>query len=249
MEATLGDRISVCMATYNGALYLAKQIESIVEQLEPGDELLVADDGSSDTTRELLHRYQPALTIVAVDRVGGVVPNFSRVLAHARGDYVLLSDQDDVWLPGRASRFRHELKHHELVFCNAWVVDEHLRPTGVSLFDQISPGPGFWRNLVKTSSFVGCCMGFRRSLLRGMLPLPMKTPLHDWLLGLNASLRGRVAQVDTPLMLYRRHSSNLSNTGEVSRNSLARKIGLRIDVLGALAVCLWRSIKNEPLRP
>jgi glycosyltransferase involved in cell wall biosynthesis len=228
------------MATYNGEKYLSEQIDSILAQLDVRDELVVSDDGSTDGTMGILRGFGNALRVVGESRVGGVVPNFSRALDHARGELILLADQDDVWLPGRVELFRAELARHDLVLTNALVVDENLRPVGKTLFDQTHPKPGFWRNL-RRNSFVGCCMGFRRSLLMTALPLPKVTPWHDWLLGLLASLRGSAVQLDTPLLLYRRHGSNASPTGEGSTNGIVRKAELRVLTLLALAICLFRS--------
>ena len=227
------------MATYNGEKYVAEQIGSILAQLKAGDELVVSDDGSTDGTTVVLRRFGDSLRLVGETRVGGVVPNFSRALEHARGDFILLADQDDVWLPGRVDLFRAQLTRHDLILTNALVVDEDLKPTGTTLFDQTHPTLGFWRNLCR-NSFVGCCMGFRRSLLMSALPIPRVTPWHDWLLGLIACLRGSAVQVDTPLLLYRRHGANVSLTGEASTNGIARKAKLRWMMLRALAICLLR---------
>jgi len=240
----LDAQVSVCMATYNGEKYVAEQVKSILAQLAPGDELVVSDDGSTDDTANILREFGDSLRLIGVTRVGGVVPNFSRALFHARGDLILLADQDDVWLPGRMNVFRAGLANHDLVLTNALVVDESLQPTGTTLFDQIQPSTGFWRNLLRRNSFVGCCIGFRRSLLTPVLPMPRGTPWHDWLLGLLACLRGRVQLVDTPLLLYRRHSTNASLTGEASINSIARKAKLRWSILRALATCLGRSARG-----
>jgi glycosyltransferase involved in cell wall biosynthesis len=228
------------MATYNGAHYLREQVDSILTQLNQGDELVVSDDGSTDATVAILQSYGAAVRIVGHGSAGGVVRNFSRAMSHANGDLILLADQDDVWLPGRATRMRDELLHCDLVFANAWVVDEQLRSTGVTLFDQLQPSLGFWHNLVKNRSFVGCCMGFRRSMIAKLLPLPSSTPWHDWLIGLFATLHGHVRQIETPLLLYRRHGMNASSTGAVSSNTVLRKAQLRISIVSALAVCLWR---------
>lgn len=238
--ATSHDRISVCMATYNGEKFLAEQIGSILTQLKPGDELVVSDDGSTDGTTGILRGFGNCLRLVGENRVGGVVPNFSRALEHAHGDLILLADQDDVWLPGRVDLFRVELARYDLVLTNALVVDENLRPTGTTLFDRTRPAFGFWRNFHR-NSFVGCCMGFRRSLLMSALPLPKMTPWHDWLLGLLACLLGSAMHVDTPLLLYRRHGANVSLTGEASTNGIVRKVELRWLMLRALAICLVRS--------
>ena len=233
-------RASVCMATYNGAAFLREQIDSIVAQLRPGDELLVSDDGSTDDTLEVLRSYEGQLTVVAHSRVGGVVPNFERVLSSADRDIVVLSDQDDVWLPGKLERLRDQLGRTDLVMSNAFVVGATLTRTSQTLFDQLNVGPGLlhngWRN-----SFVGCCMAFRRSLLQRALPFPASTPWHDWLLGMLASAVGSVAFIDAPLMLYRRHSANASDTGAGSRNGLVKKLFLRLDLARALIVCLLRN--------
>ncbi|HEX7396891.1 MAG TPA: glycosyltransferase, partial [Propionibacteriaceae bacterium] len=92
--------ISVCMATYNGARYLRLQLDSILDQLGPDDELLVQDDGSSDDTPEIIRSYDdPRIQLVANERNLGVIATFERCLARARHDIVFLADQDDEWLP------------------------------------------------------------------------------------------------------------------------------------------------------
>ncbi|MDO9397300.1 MAG: glycosyltransferase, partial [Herbiconiux sp.] len=105
--AMTGDvRASVCMATYRGAAYVAEQIESIVAQLGPDDELVIVDDCSPDDT--------VATIIATVDRLGesrvlltrtdenvGYVRAFEAAIRRSRGRFVFLSDQDDVWTPGR----------------------------------------------------------------------------------------------------------------------------------------------------
>lgn len=231
--------ISVCMATYNGADYLAEQVESILAQLRPGDELLVSDDGSTDSTLSILQSYGDRVRVVGTGRVGGVVPNFERVLKAASGDVIMLSDQDDVWLPGRADRICQELVSADLVLTNAILVDAALRPVGRKLFDFLPPSTGVIKNLWR-NSFVGCCIGFRRELLRGTFPFPTNTPWHDWLIGLLACSGRRVRIVETPFLLFRRHDNNASATGKPSRSSLLRRLVLRLRIVRALGVCLWR---------
>jgi len=233
--------VSVCMATYNGAAYLRVQIDSILSQLRAGDELVVSDDGSTDATLEILRSYGSRLNIVGTSRIAGVVPNFARALAHASRPLIMLADQDDAWLPGRVAAMTAELTHCELVVANALVVDDNLTPTGVTLFEQLPPRTGFWPNLWK-NSFVGCCMAFRRSLLQRAMPMPAHTPWHDWLLGLLACLQGDgVRHLQTPMLLYRRHSSNASATGQTSKNSFRQKLSLRTHMLRALWVCRQRA--------
>lgn len=233
------EKISVCLATYNGALFLEQQIDSILVQMQEGDELLISDDGSTDETKAILASYGSALRVIGSERVGGVVPNFSRVLGQASKAMVVLADQDDVWLDGRLQCIRDVLATAELVLTNASVTDERLEPIGSTLFEQLATSAGFWRNVTR-SSFVGCCMGFRRSLLETALPLPSGTPWHDWLLGLLASIGGHVALVPKPLLLYRRHGANASPTGQASGNGTWHMVKMRLLVVYAVAVCLVR---------
>ncbi len=226
------------MATYNGATYLREQIDSVLAQLQPGDELLIADDASKDETPGILSSYGDALSVVASSRAGGVVRNFERVLQRAVGDIVVLVD---VWLPGRLARLRSELASCDLVVANAWVVDAALQGRTGTVFDQVRAAPGVLRNWRGRSSFVGCCMAFRIDLLRQALPFPALTPWHDWLLGLLASITGRVRFIDEPLMLFRRHGANASQTGAESSNGIAAKAMLRLRVGLALSTCLLRA--------
>ncbi len=97
----MAETISVALPVYNGALYLEQQLNSILEQLEPDDEIVAAYQPSSDNSLEILERYQRSdkrVKILHNDRKG-ITSNFQLALQHCGGDYIFLSDQDDVWLP------------------------------------------------------------------------------------------------------------------------------------------------------
>jgi len=232
-------RMSVCLATYNGARHIAAQLDSILPQLEAQDEVLIADDGSSDDTLACIAAYGSRVRVVATGRVGGVVPNFERVLAAAAGDGIVLCDQDDVWLPGRLALLRQHLASCLLVVTNGTVVDDALAPRGQDVFGLVGMRAGLLRNLVK-NSFIGCCMAFRRELLERVLPFPPGVPWHDWYIGLAAEALGRVERDASVTMLYRRHATNASPTGAKSGNSLATKLRMRVAVARAVVVALAR---------
>lgn len=223
-------KISVCMATYNGEAYVMQQVDSILPQLGPDDEIVVADDGSTDRTVALLRDHDPRIRIVATTPSGGIVANFERALTGATGDILTFCDQDDVWLPGRIEAIRTALADNQLVLINGEMVDGQLQSMGMTLFGNLGIRKGFARNLVK-NTYVGCCMAFRRELAQKALPFPANTPWHDWYIGLLGELDGRVTRIEQPYMLYRRHGGNHSPTGEKSGNSLAKKIGLRLAVI------------------
>lgn len=205
--------ISVCMATYNGEKYLEGQIESIVSQLHEDDELIVSDDGSTDATLRILESFQQRYPIVKIVEGPhlGIIANFENAISNASGDYIFLSDQDDVWSPRKVERVMAAFRSVEsdLVVHNAEIVDSDLRPLGLTAFEWRASGPGLIKNL-KRNSFIGCCMAFRRELLPLCLPFPRDIAMHDWWLGLVSSLNGNPMFVDDCLIKYRRHGGNAS---------------------------------------
>ena len=232
--------ISVCMATYNGAVFIREQLNSILSQLLPGDEIVIADDGSTDDTLDILRSFPGPIRVVAESRVGGVVKNFERVIASATGEALVLCDQDDVWLPGRLDHFREKLKLNDLVILNGELIDLNGAILSKSVFDLVEVKAGFLANLYK-NSFIGCCMGFRAELRENLLPFPANLPWHDWYIGLFAELaRKKVYRSKEISFYYRRHGYNASSTGGSSRNSFIKKLNMRLSVLCALALVLYR---------
>lgn len=239
-------RLSICLATYNGSKFIDEQLISIINQLGDADEILVADDGSKDDTVSRILRFGNRVRIISTDRIGGVVANFERVLAAANGDGLVLCDQDDVWLPGRLDLIRSSLMRCQLVILNGQFVDEKLVPRGKTVFQELNVRSGFWSNLAK-NSYIGCCMALRRDLADSVLPFPAGVPWHDWYIGLAAELLGDVERIESITMLYRRHTSNFSPTGEKSRNSLLHMIYIRLAVFRAVLIAI-SSRRTKKLR-
>ncbi|WP_082702496.1 glycosyltransferase family 2 protein [Pseudacidovorax intermedius] len=231
--------VSVCLATYNGAMFVREQISSIIEQMQPGDELLIADDGSTDDTHAIIREFVPQVKIVSLVSAGGVVANFERLIRQASNRYVFLSDQDDIWLPGRIDEGCRALKTATLTMMNGEVVDGSLVPFGVTVFEYVRFGKGFFRNLVK-NSYVGCCMAFRREILDIALPIPKNVIWHDWYLALVAEAFFSVNVSERSLFRFRRHQNNFSHTGGRSSNSLAFKLLSRVWMIRALLVAMVR---------
>jgi glycosyltransferase involved in cell wall biosynthesis len=91
---------SIVLATYQGERFIDEQLDSIVSQLSPNDEIILSDDASSDgTLHAVRERGDPRIRILANRERVGYVRNFQRAISQVRGEYVFFSDQDDVWLP------------------------------------------------------------------------------------------------------------------------------------------------------
>ena len=119
--------ISVCMATYNGEKYLKDQLDSILKQIQSSDEVIISDDGSNDSTRYIIEKFQKEYkNIYLVDGPKrGVQKNFENALKHARGDILFLSDQDDIWMDGKVERVLKEFENSKTlcVVHDAEIVD------------------------------------------------------------------------------------------------------------------------------
>lgn len=230
--------VSVCLATYNGEKYLAEQIMSILPQLKDGDEFLISDDGSTDKTLDILDAYKSRIHRILVGQVGGVNKNFERLIMQSNREIIVLADQDDVWLPGHLCRMRGELLNYKVVMTNGIVVNEKLVPTTQTIFDFVGKSQGFFSNLFK-NTYVGCCLAFRKELIKNALPFDDSLPAHDWMIGLLGEISGGVCRIDVPSILYRRHNDNASLTGLRSQNSLKKKFMIRVQMLKIISRCLF----------
>lgn len=228
--------ISVCMATYNGEIYIKDQLESILIQLGEGDEIIVSDDGSTDETLKIVNSLFD-LRIKIFKNYGrkGYTGNFENALSRASGDYVFLADQDDVWLPGKVKKYMEVFSRFDFIVSDNVIVDAELSILKESHFEQFGTGSGFVRNLIYPR-YVGACMAFNRKVLDKALPFPINSDLcaHDYWISLVSELHFRVHKIDEPFLLYRRHGSNASTGGLKSQNTLVHKLLVRLYVLSQL---------------
>lgn len=220
------------MATYNGEKYIKEQIESILVQLNAHDEIIISDDGSTDNTLQIIEEIRDSRISVITNKFAkGVSHNFENALNNAKGDLIFLSDQDDVWLPCKIGICKNELVENDLVVSNCMVVDENRRVTHYSYFELAGSGKGFFKNLYR-STYLGCCLAFKKDILRKILPMPKSLLLfHDWWFGFISETCFKVKFIEAPCMHYRRHSQTTSKTLSKSNLSLFKKIRYRLQLL------------------
>jgi glycosyltransferase involved in cell wall biosynthesis len=230
--------ISVCMATHDGAAYVEQQLRSILPQLAGGDEIVLVDDHSSDGTLELVKKIgDERIRVHRNDSNRGVVPTFEQAIRLSSGDLVFLSDQDDIWYPGkvdRVSRIFMENSQVTLVMSDARVIDDKGDILADSLLKTRGGfAPGIVATLIR-NRYSGCLMAFRRSLAEKFLPFPKDIPMHDMWIGLINAVYGKVHFIAAPLIAHRRHESN---TSPDNRQAVAQMLVWR-----------WRLFKNLCLR-
>lgn len=227
--------ISVCIATYNGARYIGEQLASILKQLSAEDEVVVSDDGSTDGTIDIVRSLNDRrIRIVGGPRRHSPTLNFERALRNAKGDYVFLADQDDVWLEGKVRRCMEELQECDCVVSDARVTDSCLNTTSESLFKLMHVRHGRLSNLLWRNGYTGCCMAFKREVLSKALPFPTDIPMHDIWIGNVAAFCGRLRFIDDRLLLFRRHDATASCNGKGSTYSLWQKLSFRWHTLKSI---------------
>ena len=239
-ECTGQEQILVLLAAFEGEKYIGEQLDSILAQTVPGIRILVSDDGSTDGTREILEKYRrdyPGRILLRHRAKEGIyqsrrgrVPepamNFFWLLSQAEADYVLLSDQDDVWRPEKAEVLLKRMKEMEkpgrpaLVFSDMEVVDAGLNQISPSFFayGRSNPGRTAFSEILAENPVTGGALMMNRALVERAKRVPRACFMHDWWIALCASCFGEISCVREPLSLYRQHGGNTlgaRNTGSL----------------------------------
>lgn len=226
-------RISVVMATFDGAAYVTAQLDSLCAALGPEDEIVVSDDGSRDATRAIVAAYPDArVRLLPPGPRLGYQGNFARAIAASRGRIIVFSDQDDICLPARIPRSLAALETAACVCGDATVVDADLNTLQPSFFAARGARFGAGRLFVRPA-VIGATMAARRDFVLASLPFPAHVP-HDMWLSIRAARRGQLAVIDTPVILYRRHGTAVSVTASGRRRSLGTILTERLRLARAL---------------
>jgi glycosyltransferase involved in cell wall biosynthesis len=205
-------KISIAMATYNGAQYIQEQLQSFADQTRQPDELIITDDCSTDQTEAIVREFAKTAPFTVGfhrnEKNLGYCGNFNAALTKATGDLVFLSDQDDVWFPEKIEHMSGiaECNPDALVLMNdAALTDGNLNSVGLTKLGQIRSA-----GLSLDDFVMGCCCAVRRELLEMALPIPEGFTAHDsWIVRIADALDRRLVD-DRIMQLYRRHHRNES---------------------------------------
>lgn len=218
--------LSVALCTYNGEQYLKEQLESFANQSLLPDELVVCDDGSSDGTIEILQMFSLCapfeVKVIQNEKSLGIVKNFSKAIEYCSGEYIAISDQDDIWMYEKLKETVGLLKVMEkkygkefplLVHSDLTVVDVDLNILNESMMksqhieNEDIPSRALG-TLLANNYVTGCTVVINKALKNLSLPIPREAIMHDRWLALVAASSGKIGFVDQPLILYRQHGNN-----------------------------------------
>lgn len=206
-------KVSIAMATYNGAQYIGAQLQSFIDQTYQPDEVVITDDCSNDETEVIVQAFAKQapfkVEFFRNEKNLGYSGNFNAALMKTSGDLVFLSDQDDVWFPEKIEHMLDVAEHHPealLLMNDAALTDGKLTKVGLTKIGQIRSGGMSMKSFV-----MGCCCAIRRELLNICLPIPAGFKGHDnWIVDIADVLDAKQVE-EKVLQLYRRHELNESN--------------------------------------
>lgn len=211
-ETSQNPLVSVVVATFNGARFIAEQLESIINQSYTPLEIIITDDASTDETVSVLSKYAEQhnhIKVITSEENVGFLKNFERGVRLANGEYIALSDQDDIWLPEKIEILMRERKDHALVYCNSELVDANGKNLGIKLTDL--------KNLIDFDSPINYTVGgtasghamlVKKEAILTSLPWPAMVT-HDYWIGFVSTFYGPLKFVDKVLVLYRQHDANV----------------------------------------
>jgi len=217
-------KISVALCTFNGDKFLHEQIHSILEQTKKVNEIIVCDDCSNDNTLTILKEYQkdyPGIFQIYQNETNlKSNKNFEKAISLCSGDYIFLSDQDDVWSNDKVEKTLEIFQYNpeaEGVFSNATLINEE----GCNVYENISLWDSFlfyesimdkpinlFDFLIANGNFLtGATLCIKKEVKT--LCIPFKTCgklLHDEWLALLLSKRKTLYYSTNKLIKYRLHN-------------------------------------------
>ncbi len=217
--------VSVCIALYNGEKFIEKQLLSIKNQTKKPGEVIICDDGSTDTSVEICQNFikkhnLAGWQVIKNEKNLGYCLNFFSAIEKATGDIIFLCDQDDEWYENKVEVMCACLENNpeiKVLSSRYDIIDEKsniIENSGITYL-----GEKYDRSLtfVSVDSLIGCsyvrgfATCFRAELKKYLKPIDVKSILaHDWFINIVGAIIGKSAILNTKLCKYRYHKNNLS---------------------------------------
>ena len=217
-------RISVVMATYNGEKYILKQMESIRKQTQKADEVIFCDDGSTDSTLEIVEQYIKQYQLsgwrVVKGQHGGITTNFYNGVSESTGDIIFFSDQDDIWDISKIEKMAHPFKDKTVltVTCRRCLIDTDDNPIkgypDFVIYPKVKKNQGRKLNLNEELKYYVCsglCLAFRKEFFEEIRNFVLKYDLqYDLPFGLVSAVKDGNYTINNHYVRHRIHTDNAS---------------------------------------
>ncbi len=208
--------VSICMAVYNGNKYIEGQLISILNQLHEEDEIIIVNDFSRDNTIEIIEGFQdPRIKIFHNEKNKGHVKSFEKAISLSTNELIFLSDQDDIWMPGKINFFKKYFEEQKVQLISSSFIcfdnDYNINSDDkYKLYN--SDSTKYYENIFRIFKgnipYFGCAMGFRREFLEVILPFPDYVEAHDLWIGMAANIVKSNLHIEENSILHRIHDAN-----------------------------------------
>lgn len=226
------DRISIAMTTFNGERYLQEQLNSLYTQTRVPDEVFVSDDGSEDSTVDILKEFQHkyGLKYCINDHSIGVNMNFEHAIRSCSGDYIMICDQDDIWLPEKIEKTYNKMKEIEedkpsVVSSQHWIINgngeiiskkTNIKKDSLACADTL---------LMPAGTSQGCSLMINKKLLDNLKSFPKTEDcMYDSYISFICASIGLKYNMSNPLMLYRHHDNNVLARISLEKKNISRHL-------------------------
>jgi len=233
--------VSIALCTYNGEQYLAEQLDSIISQTYQNLEIVVVDDSSSDRTAAIVKDYagrDSRISYFINENNLGFNRNFEKALSLTSGDFIAISDQDDIWLPDKVNALLKNIDNNWLIFSNSSYIGNAAEGEMLKDFSL----PGNYKGIVLHNYVTGHTTLLRRELLGFALPIPA-VGYYDWWLGFIAAYHHKIAYLPQALTLHRIHTASVMQ--KVANEDNVRQQGFEITACMLSEFAGYRHLKPE----
>ena len=224
------NKVSVVLCTYNGSVYLKKQLNSILKQTYPIGEIIVVDDCSTDSTREILEEYQvrhKEIKLFFNDKNLGSNRSFKYAVSLASNNYIALCDQDDIWYLNKIEIQMESIinlgydqdEKPLVVYHDLCLIDHNDTVTNKSFWKlhKFNPNKFTFKKSLVFNMVTGCTCMINKSMKKEMLKSDMTDIImHDYLIALIGYGFGNSIYINEPLMYYRSHLGTVTEKEKIT---------------------------------
>jgi glycosyltransferase involved in cell wall biosynthesis len=229
-------KLSICMATYNGSQFVVRQLDTVLKQLSPADEVIIVDDCSKDNTVKIIQEtYGNRVQVMVNNENLGAIKSFEKAISLAKGDILFLCDQDDLWEEDKIATVLKTFEEQQavLVIHDAHVVDGNLEIINPSWndYNHNNINQGIFGNILK-NAYTGAFMAFKKEIIPAILPFPDSIEMHDqWIALVCMMKKKKIVFIEQPLMRYVRHGGNVTG---MKKRSFSTQVKGRLRTISAI---------------
>ncbi len=247
--------VSVLLASYNGEKYIREQLESILNQTFSDLSIVISDDLSTDGTPAIIREYEERYpgrvrSLRNSERSGSAQNNFFRLLKVVTDEYIMLCDQDDVWLPDKAEVTLREMKKLEtewgkavplLVHGDLSVTDKEgsILHESMAEYQKIAVHDNRFSHYLVENNITGNTVMINKAFLEFLTDVPRECVMHDWCWGFwQVVLEGYPTLTDP--WSYTGSMEKIRWDPKAVRSSMRRGSGIRMRSGKITGKCLCR---------